>query len=160
MVTASPFETPPTNLLVNFLFPQVCIRGYYSNPPLRSARGPSQAQVSTPVVRISFNRSIHEMFKPRRRDPTFLAPTGIVIPRHLAATASRQCRRLHVCVRPRARALGGGRRCPAIHTVCEIIMARWGTAAHITLMIFVIMTQRECLLSQWQKSISIERAPS
>ena len=86
--------------------------------------------------------------------------------RHCHSPASR-CDRLSsmpasacVCVRPRARALGGGRRCPAIHTVCEIIMARWGTAAHITLMIFVIMTQRECLLSQWQKSISIERAPS
>jgi len=33
------------------------------------------------------------------------------------------------------------RKCPAVHTVCEITLARWGTAAHITYITFVIITQ-------------------
>jgi urea-proton symporter len=33
------------------------------------------------------------------------------------------------------------RKCPAIHTICEVILARWGTAAHLTIMCFVIATQ-------------------
>jgi len=33
------------------------------------------------------------------------------------------------------------RKCPAIHTVCEITLARWGTSAHITYITFVIITQ-------------------
>jgi hypothetical protein len=33
------------------------------------------------------------------------------------------------------------RKCPAIHTICEVILARWGVAAHLTIMCFVIATQ-------------------
>jgi len=33
------------------------------------------------------------------------------------------------------------RKCPSIHTICEVILARWGTVAHLTIMCFVIATQ-------------------
>jgi len=32
------------------------------------------------------------------------------------------------------------RKCPAIHTVLEIVLARWGTVAHLTFLVFCIMT--------------------
>lgn len=44
-------------------------------------------------------------------------------------------------------------RCPAIHTICEVILARWGTTAHLTIMCFVIATQCEC----WVVLIAISR---
>ena len=33
-------------------------------------------------------------------------------------------------------------RCPAAHTICEICLARWGTAAHLTSVAFVLFTMR------------------
>lgn len=32
------------------------------------------------------------------------------------------------------------RKCPAIHTMLEIVLARWGTAAHLTFLWFALMT--------------------
>jgi Na+/proline symporter len=32
------------------------------------------------------------------------------------------------------------RKCPAIHTVLEIVLARWGTAAHLVFLFFCCIT--------------------
>jgi Na+/proline symporter len=32
------------------------------------------------------------------------------------------------------------RKCPAIHTMLEIVLVRWGTTAHLTFLFFALMT--------------------